>query len=180
MSDGKTASKKTAVLGGAKPKRKGLGLAAGIGAAVLVLAGAYYFVAGRGVGLPTGPTVAEAAGGEISLPVAQFSDGKARFYKLEAQGVAVRYYAVKGSDGAMHTAYDACDACWHSGKGYKQAGDVMVCQNCNRTFAINEIGQVHGGCNPSPLKHEVRSANLVIRVADVQAGRRYFDLSKAG
>jgi uncharacterized membrane protein len=105
-----------------------------------------------------------------------FSDGKARHFEYETpEGIAVKYFVLKSSDGVIRAAFDACDVCWPAGKGYYQDGDVMVCRNCSRRFASVRVNEVKGGCNPAPLQRRVENGQLVIETADLLTGRRYFD-----
>ncbi len=117
----------------------------------------------------------KATGGMVSLPVANLSDGKAHFYKFEDGGKEIAFFAVKDRDGSYKTAFDACDACYKSKKGYEQKGDKMNCKNCNQKFAINRLGpNATGGCNPGYLPHQLSGMNIVIRVDDLKGGARYF------
>jgi uncharacterized membrane protein len=118
---------------------------------------------------------------EVVLPVSEFEDGKAHFYKyVTADGLAMRYFILKSSDGVIRSALDACDACWQSGKGYHQEGDEMVCNNCRMRFASTKIMEVKGGCNPSPLKRVVVDGKVRIKFEDIEEGRKYFELGQKG
>lgn len=116
-----------------------------------------------------------AVNGVVSIPVAQAGDGKARFYTFADGGKEIAFFVVKGTDGAFHVAFDACDACYREKKGYSQDGSVMVCGNCNMKFAINRIGKDnHGGCNPGHLEFALSGNSIVIKVADLRTGSRFF------
>jgi uncharacterized membrane protein len=111
----------------------------------------------------------------VTIPVAKVSDGSAHYYRLEASGKEISFFVVKGSDGAIHTAFDACDVCYHEKKGYEQQGDQMICKNCNKKFAITRIGaDTAGGCNPSHLSSKVEGGNVQIKLADLLPGARFF------
>jgi uncharacterized membrane protein len=113
--------------------------------------------------------------GVITIPVAKLADGKARFYKLEDGGKEIAFFAVKAQDGTIRTAFDACDSCYKSKKGYEQQDDKMNCKNCNQKFAINRLGpNATGGCNPGYLPTQMNGGNAVIKAADLQAGAKYF------
>lgn len=113
--------------------------------------------------------------GTITLPVAKLSDGKARFYKFVDGGKEVAFFAVKASDGSVRTAFDACDSCYRSKKGYEQQGDKMNCNNCNQKFAVNRLGpNATGGCNPGYLPHQVNGGTISIKASDLKDGARYF------
>jgi uncharacterized membrane protein len=176
----KAAAKRAAVLG-AEKKSRGLPLAAIIPIVLAIAGGGYLFLGNKGA-VPqaaASSTPVTSSAREVVFPVSDFADGQARYYQYtDGSGPTVRYYVVKASDGVLRTAYDACDACWPEGKGYKQAGEAMICQNCQRSFEILRIGEVHGGCNPAPLTSRVQDGKLVIETKDILAGRRYFDFPK--
>jgi uncharacterized membrane protein len=50
----------------------------------------------------------------------------------------------------------------------------MACNNCGQTFPSDRIGEVKGGCNPHPLANRIEGGHMVIRKADVLAGKDYF------
>jgi uncharacterized membrane protein len=75
----------------------------------------------------------------------------------------------------LRTAFDACDSCYKSKKGYEQQGDKMNCKNCNQKFAINRLGpNATGGCNPGYLPHQQNGNFISIAVNDLKDGARYF------
>lgn len=116
----------------------------------------------------------KAANGVITLPVAKLT-GKARFYKFDDGGKEIAFFAVKAADGSVKTAFDACDSCYRSKKGYEQQGDKMNCNNCNQKFAVNRLGpNATGGCNPGFLPHQQAGANIIIKASDLKDGARYF------
>lgn len=114
-------------------------------------------------------------GDRILLPVNLFQDGIAKHYEISAGGVNIRYFVMRSSDGVIRAAFDACDVCWRSGKGYRQEGDDMVCNNCGQRFPSIRVNEVRGGCNPSPLEREIQGDQVIIRVPDLLQGKEYFD-----
>lgn len=184
MSDdkGKLDAKKSAVIG--RKKKSPMPLLLMIACAVLVIGGGMLFM-GQSVDQPPPiaqvfqPADAEAA--ELTYPVANFADGTCRFFEHQtADGVAIRFFVLKSSDGVIRSAFDACDSCWPARKGYRQDGDEMVCQNCRMRFASVKVMEVKGGCNPSPLPNRIEGDRVVIRIADVEAGRGYFAVEQGG
>jgi uncharacterized membrane protein len=144
-----------------------------MGAAIFVLTAVFLFMK------TVDSKPASASTKEITYPVKQFRDGKARHFKYKAaDGIRIVYFIVKSSDGVIRAAFDACDVCWPAGKGYVQKGDFMICRNCGRRFASVRVNEVKGGCNPAPLKREVVGDKLVIQVKDILEGKSYFDFSK--
>jgi len=124
--------------------------------------------------------LASAAGGapvtQFTYPEKTFADGKARHFSYKTEdGVTIRYFILRSSDGVIRAAFDACDVCWQENKGYSQKGDVMVCNNCGKRFPSARINDVRGGCNPAPLNRKVETGNVIIQVTDLLQGKRYFD-----
>jgi uncharacterized membrane protein len=118
---------------------------------------------------------------EVVYPVKDFRNGDARFYSYPAgDGVTIKYFLLKSSDGVIRAAFDACDVCWREGKGYTQKGDFMVCNNCGRRFASVRVNEVTGGCNPSPLTREIRGDKIILQVKDILQGKQYFTFGKGG
>lgn len=113
--------------------------------------------------------------GSVILPLAKVSDGKAHFYQLADGDKEIGFFVVKGSDGAIHTAFNACDVCFREKKGYTQEGNFMVCRNCNKKFPVTKIGPNSGtGCNPSHLSHTEDGRNVIVKVDDLKSGVQLF------
>ena len=117
----------------------------------------------------------KALNGAVSIPLAKVTDGKAHYFRFNNDGKAIGFFAVKGADGNIRTAFDACDVCYREKKGYEQQGDSMLCKNCNKKFAIARIGEGSGGgCNPAALKARTVNGSLVITADDLKGGSRFF------
>lgn len=146
-------------------------VAAGIVAALILAfmtAGAWAFSLGKFEKV-------KVAGGLVTIATSKLSDGKAHFYKLEDGGKEIAFFAVKAADGSYKAAFDACDSCYKSKKGYEQQGDKMNCKNCNQKFAIGKLGpNATGGCNPGYLPSQTKGGNLTIKADDLKGGARYF------
>jgi uncharacterized membrane protein len=126
-------------------------------------------------------SISAAGAAEITYPEKSFDNGKAQHFTYKApDGLAIRYFVLRSSDGVIRAAFDACDVCWPAGKGYYQKGDFMVCRNCGRQFRSTRVNEVQGGCNPAPLNRKIANGKVVIQTADILQGRMYFDLSKGG
>ena len=90
-------------------------------------------------------------GGYLAIPIADLSQ-TASFYKAELDGTEIELVALKDSKGNLRTAFNACQVCYSSGKGYYvQDGNYLVCQNCGNSFTIDQVGIASGGCNPWPI-----------------------------
>ena len=175
----KLAAKKAAVLGNQKRKRTPLL----VGAAVIVLAaaGALYATGGmKSQPFEAAQQTPEPDAIHYAYPVSLFDDGVARHFEHVNEGMTIRYFVLKSSDGVIRAAFDACDVCWPAGKGYYQDGDVMVCRNCGRRFDSVRVNEVKGGCNPAPLTRTVAGNDVVIRIEDILQGQKYFNFGGGG
>ena len=110
----------------------------------------------------------------VKIPLKSLDSGKALFLTFESDGRQLYYFALKSRDGAYRAALDACDVCFRTNRGYRQEGEQMVCNNCGQKFACDKIGEVKGGCNPHPLARGIEGQYLVIKKADIAAGKEYF------
>ena len=170
-------SKKAAVLQENKSKINPVAIV--IVAAVVVAIGAVAFYLTSTPTSNAGSVAAVQTGGsDVSYPVSIFADGKARHFDYKADGLTIRYFILKSSDGVLRAAFDACDVCWPAGKGYYQDGDDMVCRNCGRRFASILVNEVKGGCNPAPLNRNVKGDQLVLKAEDILQGKSYFNFKE--
>lgn len=185
-----TSAKKAAVTATKKKSKTPL-IAAVVVFALIAVGGIYVLSSGpdRGAQLPAASTAAsgsdnasgpQMAATTVSLPVSAFEDGKAHYYQHQTEnGLTIRFFVLKSSDGIIRAAFDACDVCWPANKGYAQDGDVMVCRNCGRRFPSVKINEIKGGCNPAPLKRRVEGDYLIFEKTDILDGGQYFNFSNA-
>ena len=175
----RSAAKKAIVLGTEKKNRRPLVTFLTI--AIFLSGGAFFLMSRGGESASTAvaktPHIPNATTSQVSYPVALFQDGQARHFEHRADGLTVKYFILKSSDGVIRAAFDACDVCWPAGKGYYQDDDHMVCRNCGRRFASVRVNEVKGGCNPAPLYRTVEGDQLVILVKDILDGKQFFNFS---
>ena len=112
--------------------------------------------------------------GAVRLPLATFDDYRAHHFTYMHGTRPIEFFVLKSKDGVVRAAFNACDVCYQSKKGYTQDGDHMVCNNCGRRFPADQINVIHGGCNPSPLRRAVDGDTLVIQIQDIITGQDYF------
>jgi uncharacterized membrane protein len=88
---------------------------------------------------------------DLVIPVSDITE-KVSFYPVEADGTKMEVLAVKAPDGTIRTAFNTCQVCYDSGRGYyKQDGSELVCQNCGNRFPMSRVEVEAGGCNPWPI-----------------------------
>ncbi|WP_455715032.1 DUF2318 domain-containing protein [Anaerosporobacter sp.] len=99
------------------------------------------------------------SGEELVIPIDEVSD-QVSFYPVEVDGVDLEVIAVKASDGTIRTAFNTCQICYSSGRGYyEQSGDALICQNCGNQFATDQVELESGGCNPWPIFDEKKTVD---------------------
>jgi uncharacterized membrane protein len=77
---------------------------------------------------------------------------RASFYPVDIEGTRLEVIAVKAPDGTIRTAFNTCQVCYASGRGYyQQQGNLLVCQNCGNRFRMSQVEVRAGGCNPVPI-----------------------------
>jgi uncharacterized membrane protein len=146
---------------------------------VLVIAAAVAAVLGgwlmTGKTVAGGPEVVSAGqDGMVRFAAADYSDGKARFYRFNGQAGSIDFFVVKSDDGVIRSAFDTCDVCYKARKGYRQEGHEMVCNNCDQRFPTDKVNEVKGGCNPAPLLRQQVGETIAIAAADIERGAWYF------
>jgi uncharacterized membrane protein len=125
---------------------------------------------------PAGLASAGVADSTVSIPLEKIGS-TANFFESNSGGTTVRFFAVRAGDGSIKTAFDACDVCFASKKGYRQEGTYLVCNNCGNKYSIEGIGvenKAPGGCWPGYLPSKVVGNSLVIQKADLDKGRGRF------
>ncbi|MDR2618329.1 MAG: DUF2318 domain-containing protein [Treponema sp.] len=123
-----------------------------LGLLVLVFAGsARLFSQSPGALNTVKPSIADK---DLVINIAELS-GNAVFYPVDINGTRMEVLAVKAPDGTIRTAFNTCQVCYASGRGfYKQQGTVLVCQNCGNRFRMSQVEVRSGGCNPVPISKD--------------------------
>jgi uncharacterized membrane protein len=95
--------------------------------------------------------------GDLVISVSDITE-TAAFYTYNELDKKMEIIAVEASDGTIRTAFNTCQVCYSSGKGYyKQEGEFLVCQNCGNRFGMDEVALTKGGCNPVPITDEYKT-----------------------
>ncbi|MDR2076943.1 MAG: DUF2318 domain-containing protein [Desulfovibrio sp.] len=113
-------------------------------------------------------------GENVSVDVSGLRPGSAGFYRIEKDGLLIRFFLVRDGQNALHAALDACDVCWRDGKGYKLEGGAMVCVNCGLKFPLAQIGRRRGGCNPHPVSFRTENTLVALRTTELLMGANLF------
>lgn len=119
----------------------------GVGALILLIA-VFFIVKGNA----KGNSAAQA--GDITINKSDITE-KATFIPYKTGGTKMEVVAVKAPDDTIRTAFNTCQVCYNSGRGYYvQQGDELVCQNCGNRFKTSQVEKIKGGCNPVPITKE--------------------------
>jgi len=158
-------------------------LLAGITVAIIVAmvaAGVYYSRSAPRVLAPVRGSIANDYNETmVSVPLSTVNQ-TARYYKWDAAGKTVRFFAVAGSDGQVRTAFDNAYCCYRKDLGERQDGSDMVCNLCNKHYPIDELNRgnlnetMAKQCCPADLPHIVDGGNVLIRKSDIEAGAYLF------
>jgi uncharacterized membrane protein len=88
---------------------------------------------------------------DLVIQVAEITEN-ALFFPVDIDGVKMEVLAVKAPDGTIRTAFNTCQVCYASGRGYfVQTGTLLVCQNCGNRYRMSQVERQAGGCNPVPI-----------------------------
>lgn len=113
------------------------------------------------------PEEYEVKDGMIEIPLSVLEDMHLHRYNYTAEdGVKMRFFCIKKSQGSYGVVLDACDICGPS--GYFERGDDIVCKLCDVVMNRGTIG-FKGGCNPIPFPYIVHDEKIKIKPADLDA-----------
>ena len=105
----------------------------------------------------------------MQIPVSEITN-QAKWYEYDLGEKKIKFFVVRAEGESIKTAFDACDVCYYSGKGYRQEGDYMVCNNCGNRYPIAGLGtenKTPGGCWPGYLPNVVEGEYVLIKVKDL-------------
>jgi FTR1 family protein len=109
---------------------------------------------------------------QVTIPLAQVSDGDLHRFQANENGVEVRFWLYQKPDGKISTVLDACEIC--GAVGFYKTANGVVCKNCAAPINPQSVGTA-GGCNPIPLKATQTADSVIIQEADIAAGSRLFE-----
>jgi len=111
---------------------------------------------------------------DLVIQVAEITEN-ALFFPVDIDGVRMEVLAVKAPDGTIRTAFNTCQVCYASGRGYfAQAGALLICQNCGNRYRMSQIERQAGGCNPAPIF----PANKTVTAKTITISKEYLRQAK--
>jgi uncharacterized membrane protein len=136
-------------------KKSNKGVFIGVGVAIVLIAVLFIVKNITGSGSSSGASAdATSQGGDITITKSDVTE-TAKFIPYKAENTKMEVIALKAPDGSIRTAFNTCQVCYDSGRGYYvQEGDQLVCQNCGNRFEASQVEEIKGGCNPVPILTE--------------------------
>lgn len=118
------------------------------------------------------PEEYEIEGDMIVIPLSELEDMKLHRYQYTASdGVHMRFFLIKKSQGSYGVVLDACEICGPS--GYYERGNDVICKLCDVIMNRGTIG-FKGGCNPIPIPYIVHDEKIKINMQDLDANSFVF------
>lgn len=97
--------------------------------------------------------------GQVIFNAADLDDMVEHRYSFSYKNQAVRLVAIKKPNGKIAVCLDDCLIC--PPDGYAQLGKDLFCLYCGTPIPIDTVGSP-GGCNPIPLKFEIKGEKIVL------------------
>jgi uncharacterized membrane protein len=113
--------------------------------------------------------------GTVNIDLSGLGPQQVRFFRFLNRGnQEVHFFVARDAAGVVQVAYDASETCAKTKRGFRQQGEWVVCNKCDKSFRLAEINAGGGGCKPVPLVHAVQGNQLRIAESDVLQGWRFF------
>jgi len=111
---------------------------------------------------------------DLVIQIAEITEN-ALFFPVDIDGVRMEVLAVKAPDGTIRTAFNTCQVCYASSRGYfVQTGTLLVCQNCGNRYRMSQVERQAGGCNPVPIFPE----NKTVKAETITVSRKFLRQAK--
>lgn len=146
-------NKKTNIkVNGSKHATKNKGIIIALSILGVVLVATFIGLKMNGIsGASPNDSISKSTNKDLVIPISEISE-TVKFYPANVEGTNLEVLAVKAPDGTIRTAFNTCQICYDSGRGYyKQEGNLLVCQNCGNRYPMDRVEIEAGGCNPWPI-----------------------------
>jgi len=114
--------------------------------------------------------------GDVTLDLSRIARGEAKLfcYRPDA-GAQIRFILARGTDGAIHSVFDACRQCYSYRKGYRlNPKGSLVCRLCGNRYSVDRMMAGKASCVPVSIPHQQIGSTVRISAADLGAGRSLF------
>lgn len=111
----------------------------------------------------------------LTIKLGDLAPGKVRaFCYTDEAGRKLRFLLARDSSGEVHAVFDACRQCYKFHKGYTYSHGYLICRLCGNRYPIEIASTGEASCVPVPLVHQTGRDQVMIKVADVKAGKGLF------
>lgn len=119
--------------------------------------------------------VAPQRDGTVRIDITGQDPLQVRFFRfLNPANQEVEFFVARDAAGDFQVAFDANEVCFKHDRGYREEGEWVVCNWCDKAFRIDAINQGGGGCKPVPLDFQLQNKEMVIAEAEILKGWRFF------
>lgn len=122
--------------------------------------------------------IAARTGEDLRILVAELSPGKARIFRFEDQkGEPIRVFVKRQDHGRMVVTFAACRRCDRARGPSRVTDGQLICGHCGEPMPILAEGATlpaEKDCTPVPVQFRIDGGSLVVRAADIEAGRPLF------
>ncbi len=122
----------------------------------------------------TTPVLVRRENGVVRILIADLDEKAFQLYRYPFQGKDIIFFLIRASDGSVRASLDACTACYREKRGYRRDDAFIVCNNCGISVRTDDVGRLHGGCNPVPVAGTMDGQHVVLQAREIEAGARFF------
>ncbi len=112
-------------------------------------------------------------GTSVRIALSDLHEKKPVFYTFRAEKGSINYFVVK-LDGSCQSYFDACAQCYRKKRGYRPAGDRIVCRACDVNYSVYDLKEGIGSCYPIKLEGRVKGDVYEIDGRAILEGKKFF------
>ncbi len=110
----------------------------------------------------------------VRIPLAAVQDDGTQFYTFRRGRKNINFLVRTDRTGTLQVSLDACYTCSKYRKGFRVAGEEIICSHCGTRFSLPDPTWRLGGCTPIDLPHRVTERFLTLQVSDLEKTARLF------
>ena len=118
------------------------------------------------------------SGQDLTIPLAELSHGKARIFRVEDQkGGSIRLFVTQHDHRRIVVTFAACRRCERASRPSHVSNGQLIRGECGEPMPIPKEGETLSNerdCTPLPVQFRIDRDLLVVRAADIEAGRPLF------
>lgn len=119
--------------------------------------------------------VQPAKDGTVRIDIASLEASEVRFFHfINYANQEAEFFVARDPENQLQVAFDANEICYKKRRGYRDEGEWVVCNACDKSFRLAEVNDGGGGCKPVPLEFQVQGDQLVLQEDEILRGWRYF------